>query len=93
MESIIHSQLKRLGDGHQIKAIFLSGGQARNTHLMQLLANVCQMDVVLPGDVEGSVVRGAAILGRFAHDVQDGSQETNADLLWKIMVCRLEAEF
>ncbi len=51
------------------------------------------MDVVLPGDVEGSVVRGAAILGRFAYEVQDGSQETNADLLWKIMVCRLEAEF
>jgi hypothetical protein len=58
--------------GHSIQEICISGGQAKNAPLVQLVADVCGIPVVLPGlDSDGgtSVVRGAAMLGRFAAEV------------------------
>lgn len=72
--------------GHEINQVYVSGGQVKNRYLMQLLADVTSLDVVLPGDVDGSVVRGSAILGRFAYEISNGNKEDPAELLWKIMV-------
>ncbi|KAH9995192.1 Pentulose kinase [Russula compacta] len=68
--------------GHSIRALYLSGSQAQNTALMRLLANSCNMPVVLPHSHAASVVLGAAMLGRFAtiHDPPDP-----ATALWDIM--------
>lgn len=55
--------------GHSIQEIYVSGGQAKNAPLMQLLADVCGIPVVLPPDGGTSVVLGAAMLGRFAAEV------------------------
>lgn len=56
--------------GHSIHEIYMSGGQAKNASLVQLLADVCNVGVVLPGDGGGTaVVAGAAMLGRFAHEI------------------------
>ena len=56
--------------GHSIQEICVSGGQAKNAPLMQLLADVCGVPVILPGlDGGTSVVLGAAMLGRFAAEV------------------------
>ena len=75
----------------------MSGGQVKNKALMQLLANVCEMPVVLPADSGAAVVFGAAILGRFANEVSDWcashrgkaklSIEEQNKMLWNIMVC------
>ena len=88
--------------GHDITSIYLSGGQAKNRRLMQLFADVCGMPVVLPGrkDIKGggglgdggdAVGRGAAMLGRFADEIANGtgekSEEEQGEGLWKIMVC------
>ncbi|KAG8830030.1 hypothetical protein FRC18_008727 [Serendipita sp. 400] len=62
--------------GHDIRSIYISGGQAKNIHLVQLLADVCQIPVILPNNYEASVVLGAAMLGRFGHEV---SQEKASD--------------
>ncbi|KAF8630051.1 hypothetical protein AX15_003136 [Amanita polypyramis BW_CC] len=81
---------------HNISAIYTSGGQVKNKSLMQLLANVCEMPVVLPPDGGVTVVLGAAILGRFAKEVSDwcashqgesglGIAEQNK-MIWDIMV-------
>ncbi|KAJ6516316.1 Pentulose kinase [Mycena sanguinolenta] len=80
--------------GHQIRAIYVSGGQATNKGLMQSLADVCGVPVVLPVDYGGAVVRGAAVLGRFAAEVagaqkvkEGGMGEREQDeMLWRIMV-------
>lgn len=56
--------------GHSIQEICISGGQAKNAPLVQLLADVCGIPVILPGlDGGSSVVLGAAMLGRFAAEV------------------------
>ncbi|KAG8835066.1 hypothetical protein FRC17_005419 [Serendipita sp. 399] len=55
--------------GHDIRVIYISGGQAKNRLLVQLLADVCQIPVILPNNYEVSVVLGAAMLGRFASEV------------------------
>src|SRR5271154_6804382 len=55
--------------GHEIHGIYMPGGQTKNAPLMQLLADVCQVPVVLPPNSGAAVVLGAAILGRFAHNV------------------------
>lgn len=47
----------------------ITGGQAKNLPLMQLIANVCSVPVVLPYSSSASVVTGAAMLGRFASEV------------------------
>jgi sugar (pentulose or hexulose) kinase len=75
--------------GHQINTIYMSGGQANNIPLMQLLADICQMPVVLPYSHSNAVVLGAAMLGRFAAQVSAGKMtpKSEGEALWKIMVC------
>jgi len=72
--------------GHKITSIYMSGGQAKNTELMQLFANVCSVPVVLPLDSGGAVVLGAAMLGRFAAEAGSRGKEGQAERLWDIMV-------
>ncbi|KAF8883452.1 FGGY family of carbohydrate kinase [Infundibulicybe gibba] len=78
--------------GHHITSIYMSGGQAKNLLLMQLFADVCGMPVVLPAEDSAAVVLGAAMLGRFAAEMQTQVQETRwtaeaqAQALWNIMV-------
>jgi len=56
--------------GHSTQEIYISGGQAKNPPLAQLLADVCRIPVILPGlDGGTSVVPGAAMPGRFAAEV------------------------
>ncbi|KZO94845.1 Pentulose kinase [Calocera viscosa TUFC12733] len=84
--------------GHKVDSIYMSGSQAKNAALMQLLADVCNVPVILPNSPSAAVVVGAAMLGRFAADVaarsgdlktQDEaekvSEQTKEDL-WQIMV-------
>lgn len=76
--------------GHSISSIYMSGGQSQNLALMQLFADVCDMPVVLPQDHAAAVVRGAAILGRFAAEGGGkGDDVDQAKALWKVMVRRL----
>ncbi|KAF9464283.1 FGGY family of carbohydrate kinase [Collybia nuda] len=77
--------------GHNITSIYMSGSQAKNTSLMQLFADICNISVVLPYEHSGAVVLGAAMLGRFAAEAaemggKDMSGEEQAKALWKIMV-------
>ncbi|KAF8632006.1 hypothetical protein AX17_004950 [Amanita inopinata Kibby_2008] len=80
---------------HKISAIYMSGGQAKNKELMQLLANACGIPIVLPADHAAAVVFGAAVLGRFAKEAsqwraQNQGQELSVGeqnkMLWAIMV-------
>ncbi|OCH84587.1 Pentulose kinase [Obba rivulosa] len=74
--------------GHAVRALHLSGGQAKNQPLMQLLANTCRMPVVLPASSGAAVVLGAAMLGRFAHEAHEAgglSREKQGGALWHIM--------
>ncbi|KAN0066377.1 hypothetical protein ACQY0O_000471 [Thecaphora frezii] len=57
--------------GHKINSIYMSGGHVKNPVFMQLMADVCDMPVLLPFSSSASVVAGAAILGRFAAEVYD----------------------
>ena len=57
--------------GHEIHSIYVSGGQAKNGLLMQLIADICQIPVVLPPNSDSAVVLGAAMLGKFAHSVAE----------------------
>lgn len=72
--------------GHKIRTIFVSGGQSRNVALMQLVANVCNMPVVIPYSSSTAVVTGAAMLGRFAAERSERGGEGKE--LWDIMVRR-----
>ncbi|KAH9843764.1 uncharacterized protein C8Q71DRAFT_729989 [Rhodofomes roseus] len=75
--------------GHDITAIYMSGGQAKNAMLMQLFANTCNMPVVLPKSGGDAVVLGSAMLGRFANSVGELgklSAEDQAQALWDIMI-------
>ena len=75
--------------GHEIRALYMSGGQAKNAMLMQLFANTCNMPVVLPKSGGDAVVLGSAMLGRFAHragELGRMSAEDQAQALWSIMV-------
>ncbi|KAF9242914.1 hypothetical protein BU15DRAFT_60201 [Melanogaster broomeanus] len=67
--------------GHDITSLYLSGGQARNTVLMQLFADTCEIPVVLPASHSEAVVLGAAMLARIAAE-----KVTAAEQMWKIMV-------
>ncbi|KAJ7067904.1 hypothetical protein C8F01DRAFT_1333607 [Mycena amicta] len=77
--------------GHDVQLIVLSGGQAVNAALVSLLADVCGKGVVVPprGEEGGAVVRGAAMLGRFAVDggaaAKEMSEEKQGEVLWAIM--------
>lgn len=75
----------------------MSGGQAKNGALMQLMADVCGMGIVLPkngkegkkGGVIDPVVLGSAMLGRYADEARKagaGGREGQAERLWDIMV-------
>lgn len=72
--------------GHQIRSIFVSGGQVKNVGLMQLVANTCNMPVVIPRSSSTAVVTGAAMLGRFAEEAKERGGEKNGKELWDIMV-------
>lgn len=76
--------------GHTIQSIYMSGGQAKNTMLMQLFADTCSMPVVLPQSSGAAVVLGAAMLGRFAAEAQAKKEklarEQRGQALWGIMV-------
>jgi ribulose kinase len=84
-------------NGHKIRSIYVSGGQAGNRALMRLFADVCNKPVVLPFSHSGAVVLGAAMLGRFAAEMAavDGEMlpEARGECLWKIMVCGLSFNF
>lgn len=77
-------------NGHQITSIYMSGSQAKNAALMSLLANCCNMPVVLPASASAAVVLGAAMLGRFAHEASTREKpftpEEQGEVLWKAMV-------
>ena len=75
----------------------MSGGQAKNASLMQLMADVCNMGIVLPkegkegkkGGVIDPVVLGSAMLGRYADEaskVGARGREGQAERMWDIMV-------
>jgi len=63
----------------------MSGGQAKNIPLMQLLANVCALPVVLPSSHSTAVVLGSAILARCAAE-QSAQASVSVERLWEIMV-------
>lgn len=74
-------------NGHSIRSIYMSGGQAKNAALMQLFANTCNMPVILPHNSGTAVVLGSAMLGRFAAEAKPGMEPTaQAEALWNIMV-------
>lgn len=76
-----------------------TGGLAKNTILMQLIADCCKMPVQLPFSSSASVVLGSAMLGAIAHrEVERDGQITTQDQaekrsqgmreeLWSCMVC------
>ncbi|EPQ59684.1 Pentulose kinase [Gloeophyllum trabeum ATCC 11539] len=79
--------------GHAIRAIYMSGGQAKNGALMALLANTCKMPVVTPANAGIAVVLGSAMLGRFAAEWEEmeskgakADAKAQAQGLWDIMV-------
>lgn len=74
------------GKGHEIRSIFISGGQSKNVPLMQLFANTCDIPVVIPHSSSTAVVIGAAMLGRFAAETSERGGERNGRELWDIMV-------
>ena len=74
------------GKGHEIRSMFISGGQSQNVALMQLLANTCNMPVVVPHSSSTAVVTGAAMLGRFAAEASEKGRDRSGKELWDIMV-------
>jgi ribulose kinase len=76
--------------GHAIQSIYMSGGQAKNIPLMQLFADTCSMPVVLPASSSAAVVLGAAMLGRFAAELDPTKSDLEAqgEVRWKVMVSR-----
>lgn len=59
--------------GHDIKYIYMSGGQCRNGLLMRLLADCTGLPVIIPRYIDAAVVFGSAILGAVASE--DAVQE------------------
>lgn len=57
-----------LKSGHEINAIFMSGGQCRNSLLMRLLADCTGLPIVIPRYVDAAVVFGSALLGAAASE-------------------------
>jgi len=86
--------------GYDVQGIYMSGGQATNTSLMELFSKVCNIPVILPHSNSAAVVVGSAILGRFAAEVAaecgyvpletqekvEKASHTHRERLWEIMV-------
>ena len=68
--------------GHDIRSIFMSGGQCQNRILIDLIASVCKMPVVIPQYIHAAVAHGAAMLAAKAATA-DRSGVTED--LWAIM--------
>jgi FGGY-family pentulose kinase len=68
--------------GHQIQSVFLSGSQAKNEVLVELIATACKMPVYIPAFTEGAVALGAAFLGVKA---ASRDEKGNTEDLWSIM--------
>lgn len=64
--------------GHNIKEIYLSGGQCRNPLLTQTMATATGMPVVMPHYIDAAVVLGSAMMG--AKAASNGTKS-----LWDIM--------
>ncbi|KAK4698513.1 D-ribulokinase, partial [Phenoliferia sp. Uapishka_3] len=85
-------------NGHDIKCIFMSGGLVKNTFLMSLIADICNIPVQLPYSHSASVVLGSAMLGAAAYvESKNGAAITTQadaearsfgmkDTLWKVML-------
>ena len=68
--------------GHVISSIFMSGSQCQNSILMKLVADACEMPVLIPRYVHAAVVHGAAMLGAKAASTD---KHGNSESLWEIM--------
>lgn len=64
-----------LESGHEISAIFMSGGQCRNGLLMRLLADCTGLPIVIPRYVDAAVVFGAALIGAAASESFDHTRK------------------
>ncbi|KAG7529414.1 hypothetical protein FFLO_05686 [Filobasidium floriforme] len=60
--------------GHVVDSIYMSGSQAKNKPLMQLLASVCNVAVFIPPHPSAAVVMGAAMMGRCAANISEKLQ-------------------
>lgn len=67
---------------HSIKSLYMSGSQCQNPLLMRLIADTCNMPVVIPQYQTAAVVHGAAMLGAKA---ASGGTEGKSVGLWSIM--------
>ncbi|ORY78921.1 hypothetical protein BCR35DRAFT_304954 [Leucosporidium creatinivorum] len=85
-------------NGHEVRSIFMSGGLVKNSFLMSLIADICNVPVQLPHSHSASVVLGSAMLGAAAakeaaegpiietqEQAEKGSFEMK-DRLWDIMI-------
>lgn len=52
--------------GHNIKCVYMSGGQCRNGLLMRLLADCTGLPIIVPRYIDAAVVFGSALLGAVA---------------------------
>lgn len=64
--------------GHNVREIYLSGGQCRNSLLTQTMATATGFPVVIPHYIDAAVVLGSAMIG--AKAASDGNKS-----LWTIM--------
>lgn len=62
---------KMCTSGHDLSAIFMSGGQCRNGLLMRLLADCTGLPIVIPRYIDAAVVFGSALLGAVASESFD----------------------
>jgi ribulose kinase len=94
---VVHQLTIDRNAGHSITEMCVSGSQALNGPLLQLIANVCRLPVAAPTQPALSVVSGSAQLARYAVEVrlQEGTFEASValnkamkhrDLLWRCMV-------
>ena len=64
--------------GHELAAIFMSGGQCRNGLLMRLLADCTGLPIVIPRYIDAAVVFGSALLGAVASESFDACAQLPA---------------
>ena len=79
--------------GHQIKALYMSGGQCRNNLLMELLTNVTGYPVVIPKYIDSAVVFGAALLGASASkSFELEKPQSHEGILWNTMTSMTKSD-